>query len=127
MTLPTHQLPDFAVLPSLAAPGLHVRMTGNASTTRAQKILEEFLVALHEEVRRLHLAQVVMDIRELEFMNSSCLKDFVYWLSSVRDAPEPERYEIVFLSNPQHHWQKRSMHSLTCFASEFVRVEPPMH
>jgi hypothetical protein len=50
----------------------------------------------------------------------------VYWLSSVRDAPETERYQIVFLSNPQHHWQKRSMHSLTCFASEFVRVEPPL-
>jgi hypothetical protein len=126
MPLSAHQAPDFSVLPSLQSPCLNVRITGNASTSRAQKVLEDFLTALHDEVRRLHVEEVVVDIRELEFMNSSCLKDFVYWLSSVRDAPAAERYRIVFFANPKHHWQKRSLHSLTCFASEFVSVEPPV-
>jgi hypothetical protein len=114
------------VFPSLEAPCINVRIRGNAGTARAQKVLEEFLLALHGEVQRLHVQQVVVDIRELEFMNSSCLKDFVYWLSTVRDAPAAERYRIVFYSNPEYHWQKRSLHSLTCFATEFVRVEPPV-
>ena len=123
--LPSHRAPDFSVLPSEDTDSINVRIAGNAATSKAQKVLEDFLQALHDEVKRLHIKQVGIDIRDLEFMNSCCLKDFVYWLSTVRDSPAPERYKITFYANPVHHWQKRSLHSLTCFATEFVTVQPP--
>ena len=123
MPLVAHQAPDFSVLPSFDSACLNVRITGNASTAKAQKILEEFLVALHEEVRRLHVGQVVVDIRELEFMNSSCLKAFVSFIAVVQETPLPKQYHVQFLSNPEMRWQRRSLHALSCFAVNLVTVE----
>ena len=35
---------------------------------------------------------------------------------------QPRRYKVRFLSNPNFHWQKRSLHSLRCFAVELVSI-----
>ncbi len=76
----------------------------------------------HAEAKRLSARKVVIDLRELEFMNSSCFKCFVSWISDVQDLPEGQLYKVEFLSNPQLHWQKRSLHSLRCFAVELITV-----
>jgi hypothetical protein len=122
LQLPTHEGPDFSLTASQEGARITVRMSGNGGM-KAQHTLEQFLTALHEQVPQVGAQEVVVDIRELEFMNSSCLKDLVFWLSTVRDSPPSLRYQIVFLSNPAFHWQKRSLHSLTCFATDFVNVQ----
>jgi hypothetical protein len=122
LQLPSHEAPDFGLTATLEGSRITVRMRGNGGM-KAQHVLEQFLTALHQQVQQVGASEVVVDIRELEFMNSSCLKDLVFWLSTVRDAPPAGRYHIVFLSNPAYHWQKRSLHSLTCFATDFVNVQ----
>jgi hypothetical protein len=74
-------------------------MRGNGGM-KAQHTLEQFPTALHQQVQQVGAHEVVVDIRELEFMNSSCLTDLVFWLSTVRDSPSAERTHIVFLSDP---------------------------
>lgn len=69
------------------------------------------------------LDEVVVDIRNLEFMNSSCFKSLLTWIVRVQDLPETKRYKIRFLSNPGLHWQKRSLHSLASMGGGLVEVE----
>jgi hypothetical protein len=67
--------------------------------------------------------EVVVDIRELEFMNSSCFKSLLTWIVRVQDLPEARRHKIRFISNPTLHWQKRSLHSLASMGGGLVEVE----
>ncbi len=66
---------------------------------------------------------VIIDFRELEFMNSSAFKVFVGWLASVQDLAPEQRYKITLRSNPNLHWQRRSLAALSCFAAELIAIE----
>ena len=90
-------------------------LRGNADHV-AVPALESLLARIHVEAQRLAIEEVIIDLRELEFMNSSCFKSFVTWVSDVQELEPPRQYKIVFLSNLQLHWQKRSLHALRCFA-----------
>ena len=54
----------------------------------------------------------------------AALDDVDLLLSRVHaEATEAERYKVRLLSNPNLHWQKRSLHSLRCFAIELITIE----
>ena len=55
---------------------------GNADG-RADSALESFLHKLHAEFSTEAVRQVDVDIRGLEFMNSSCFKGFITWIVQV--------------------------------------------
>jgi anti-anti-sigma factor len=121
------QLPQMAVsvlsVDSAFANGvLEIRFRGTADV-EAQPELQHFVKALHAECRRLGATKVVMDFRELEFMNSSSFKMFVGWLAQVREQPAEEQYKITFFSNPEMLWQRRSLAALSCFAAHLVSIE----
>ncbi len=99
-----------------------LQLVGNAETS-AMSSLEALLKKLHSEVTRLGVRRVIVDLRHLAFMNSSCFKTFVTWLSQVQEAERSKQYMIHFLSDTQKHWQKRSLNALSCFAVDLVRVE----
>ncbi len=99
-----------------------VRCRGNADL-RAREPLESLLGRVDAEARRLRVAEVEVDLRDLEFMNSSCFKSFVSWIGRVQDLEPEMQYRIRFVSNPSMHWQQRSLHALRCFAVELVSIE----
>jgi hypothetical protein len=84
--------------------------------------LAAHLAALHAEAQRAKLPEVTIDFRQLEFMSSSCLKAFVEWIANIQDLAPAQRYRITFRSNPALRWQRRSLHSLQCFASDLISV-----
>ena len=98
-----------------------LEMTGNADVA-AKQHLAPLLQSLHERAKQLGVTRVQVDIRKLAFMNSSCLKDLISWLDRARLEPAGS-YRIVFLSSANQHWQKRSLHALSCFARDLVTVE----
>lgn len=93
-----------------------------SADTRTSKQLEEQLRDVHAKAVARQLRGVVVDFQKLEFMNSSCFKSFVSWLSRVQALEDGSRYTIEFKSNPAFHWQSRSLQALSCFASDLVRV-----
>jgi len=104
----------------LASDAIAVRFSGTADTeTRPQ--LEQFVTKLHGEAARTAVGTVVVDFRELEFMNSSCFKIFVSWLAQLRDSSRP--YKIQIRSNPNLLWQRRSLAALSCFAVDLVTIQ----
>ncbi|UQA59346.1 hypothetical protein [Polyangium aurulentum] len=101
---------------------LFLRLTGNADMS-AKEGLDGLLPRVHAEAQRLGVAVVAVDFRELEFMNSSCFKSFVTWISEVQELEPAKQYQIRFLSKPEMHWQRRSLHALRCFAVDLITVE----
>ena len=94
---------------------------GNADYA-ALDALEMLLTRVHAEAKRLAVGEVVIDLRNLEFMNSSCFKSFVSWINDIQELAQTQQYKVRFRSNPKMHWQKRSLHSLRCFAVELITV-----
>ncbi len=105
-----------------APPAVNVRLVGSAESV-AMAPLGHLLGKLHGEAVRLEVREVTIDMRELEFMNSSCFKAFVSWLGELQDLDPIRQYRIRFLSDEQKHWQRRSLGALSCFAVDLIQIE----
>ncbi|MFN0252569.1 MAG: hypothetical protein ACKV2T_37175 [Kofleriaceae bacterium] len=100
---------------------LTMRLVGVADYG-AVDVLELFLDDVHAECQRAGVKHVSVDLLRLEFMNSSCFKCLVSWITILQETPRASQYQVTFVSNPQLHWQKRSLHSLRCFAEDLITV-----
>jgi hypothetical protein len=101
---------------------LTLRMSGVADYGAVDS-LEQLLDDVHDECVRARITQTSVDLRQLEFMNSSCFKCLVSWITVLQELPAASQYKVTFVSNPQMHWQKRSLHSLQCFAETLITVQ----
>lgn len=99
----------------------NVLLKGNADYA-ALDALEMLLNRTHSEAVRLGAKEVVVDLCRLEFMNSSCFKCFLSWITEIQELDAETRYKLEFLSSSQLRWQKRSLHSLRCLAVELITV-----
>ena len=101
---------------------LVARFSGTADM-RATEGIATWLLALHTAAILGETRAVVVDMRELEFMNSSCFKGFVTWITTMQEAEVDRRYRVTFVSNPSLHWQRRSLPTLRCFAADLITIE----
>jgi hypothetical protein len=114
------QVPDFACAPSYEGDVLTITFSGTGDVG-AVELLADYLKRAHVEAERLSVSEVTCDFRKLSFMNSSCFKSFVVWIDTVKNASRP--YRIRFLTDPEMHWQKRSLEALRRLATSVVTVE----
>lgn len=122
LQLPKMAVPVLDVETTLADGVITAKFRGTADV-EAQPDLQHFVKGLHSESTRVKATKVIVDFRELEFMNSSSFKIFVGWLAQVQDLPADQQYKISFMSNPNMHWQRRSLAALSCFAVDLVSIE----
>jgi hypothetical protein len=92
---------------------------------RAQELLDAFLKRADACARADGSGEVLVDVRSLEFMNSSCFKAFVSWIGRLQDLAPESQYRIRFLSDQRMLWQRRSLHALSCFAVNLISIEGP--
>lgn len=122
LQLPTLEAPALTGTATLTDRTVTMALRGTADV-ESKAPLDDFVAALHGEAQRLGITKVIVDFRELEFMNSSSFKAFVTWLSNIQDLPAENQYRIHFVSNPTIHWQKRSLAALSCFATDLVTID----
>ena len=104
--------------------GDQIRMVlEGTADTQSRTELDDYINKLHAEAQRLGTKVVHIDLKELEFMNSSCLKIFVAWLAQLNDLGAEKQYKLVMHSNSKLLWQRRSLAALSCFAVDLVTVE----
>jgi hypothetical protein len=119
-----HGFRDGEITADAVADGAGVRiMLQGSADSRAMEKISELLSHAHDEAVRRKSAELVVDFRALEFMNSSCFKAFVTWIDRVQGLTEDAQYKIRFLSDNKKHWQHRSLGALSCFAADLIRVE----
>ena len=119
---PSIETEFFSATTEVEAAKLLAKMTGNADQD-ITTVLDEFLGKVHDEASSHSISEVVVDLRDVEFMSSACLKAFVTWIHVARTLPEASRYQIVILSQPEILWQRRSMHALSCIAKDLVKLQ----
>jgi hypothetical protein len=110
----------FACTPSFADGKLTVSFHGTGDVA-AVELLGSYLKRLHVEAQRLGATEVRCDFRKLTIMNSSCFKAFVVWIDTVKNSAQG--YQIRFLTDPEMHWQKRSLEALRRLATTVVSIE----
>jgi hypothetical protein len=113
---------ELSAAASVDAKGVSVTLRGSAESA-AMKKLNELLTLVHDEALRRKAAEVVVDFRGLEFMNSTCFKSFISWIVQVRALASDTQYKIRFLCDRSKHWQDRSLGALSSFAVGVVLVE----
>jgi hypothetical protein len=107
-------------LAAVEADSPKVRFSGNGDAD-AVPVLDEFLRKLHEELLIKRALDVRVDLGDLYFMNSSCLKAFVSWIHKVNTTGRP--YAIKLLMNSRQQWQMRSLATLQRLAPAVVTIE----
>jgi len=94
-------------------------LAGNADASVAEA-LKELVQAIHDGAGA---AGIAVDLRNVEFMAASCFNVFVVWVGLINELPFDQRYALTFAINPTVPWQRRSLATLTCFATDIVKVE----
>lgn len=89
-----------SVLETAQSPDLHVQLLraddrlrmifGGRAETDERSVHSAFLAASDAHVSRLKVSEVDVDVRTLEFMVSSCFKEFVVWVSKVKAKPRAQ-------------------------------------
>ena len=119
--IPPIKDPDFTADASAGERTLTLNLQGNADIN-VKALLDQFIGAVHEEARRLRVESVVVDLKRVEFMNSSCIKSLVWWVGCIQELEPANQYRITFLSNSANYWQRRSLHALAGLASDLVTI-----
>ncbi len=110
------------ITPAMEEGRVVVQLQGNADMD-GHTLLVDFLQKIHAHTKRGKTTEVVIDIRGLYFMNSSCLNALIRWINNVRSMPLDARHRITFLSNSKLPWQAKSLRSIKCFADELIVVQ----
>jgi|SRR6185503_5625334 len=115
------EVSGFSAAASFGDGRLLLEMRGNADLS-VQAALASFVPQVHAEALARAVSQVTVDLRAVEFMNSSCIKELVSWLQLLLET-EPERRYRVRLLQGAPHWQNRSLQVLQAFAGDLVEIE----
>jgi hypothetical protein len=123
LDIPAIKEASFEAVATSEEKSVRLDLSGSAELQVSDQ-LGPFLSRVHQEAVRLGVREVTVDLLKLEFMNSSCFKRLVTWLSTLREVDgQPPPYSVRFLSSPRVRWQKASLQALSCFAPGSVTVE----
>ena len=89
----------------------------NATATGLAKLFDD----LHFDLLGKQATQVTVDMRDLDFLGTACVKELLGWIEKLEDLSE--RYSIKLRSNPTIAWQRTTLPALSCFDTALVTVE----
>ena len=92
-----------------------VRIRGVMRELKVSSWLLPLIDEIHATARAQHLAEVVLDIRALEYANAALWRCLVHWVKRVRQQVE-EPYRLRIVSNPGCSWQRIGVPSLRPFS-----------
>jgi anti-anti-sigma factor len=102
--------------------GLVLRLAGQADL-KDNAELSACLLTAHSSALANGARKAVVDVREVQFMNSTALAAFVTWVAELQKVEMPRRYRILFRGDGKRRWQRGSLHAMASFAPEHVSVE----
>lgn len=95
-----------------------LRLGGSLSTTTGQSEFRRFLEALHPKIVSAQVGTFAVDVRGLNFVNSSAIRIFVDWISKATQA----RYRLAFRTDSAVTWHRLSFSVLKSLAPDTVDI-----
>jgi hypothetical protein len=116
------QTENLQLTPELVGDTLVVHLKGNADSA-SNDTFGAFISKLHAEAQRSTVKEVRLDLTQLYFMTSSCIKCFVTWIGFINAAPSGKQYALHFVVNPNLRWQKRNLDVLLQLSPRLTLTE----
>ncbi|HEV8244770.1 MAG TPA: hypothetical protein VGP93_03345 [Polyangiaceae bacterium] len=98
--------------------GIELELSGVLESEAAQRELLRWLTDIDTNIRQRALDSFQVDVRKLEFVNSSAIRLFVDWISRAEEGG----YKLVFSIDRGVTWQRLSFPVLESIAPEFVQI-----
>jgi hypothetical protein len=95
-----------------------LRLGGSLSTTTGQTEFRQLLDTLHPQIVAARVATFGVDVRSLNFVNSSAIRVFVDWISKAAQA----RYKLAFRTDSAVTWHRLSFSVLKSLAPDTVDI-----
>ena len=121
-TINAVKVPTFSAESSRDKNAIIISMSGNADTVVYEQ-LKTFLDEVHGAASRAEVDEAVFEVKDLYFMNSSCLSLFLRLINMIIESKNVAKYKIRFRANPNLRWQKKSLQAIVSYAREIVSVE----
>ncbi len=90
---------------SLRAEADTVFVAGEIGESSSRDLVAGFVEIVHHMALGEKLGEVKVDVTELEFLNSSGVKEFLSWILRRDRLPPDRKYRINFLFDPTVAWQ----------------------
>ena len=100
-----------------------IRISGSIDCLNPGSFMSPFLNDAHEHIIKHKMKNVNVDILNLNFLNSSGIKEFVEWIMKLEFLSNDQRYSITFQCNREFLWQEPSIRTLAFLNPEYVRME----
>jgi hypothetical protein len=113
---------DLSGAAEVGADAVELRLAGSADF-RSDAALADLLARVDEEARRAGRRLVRVDLRSLDFMNSSSFKRLISWLLAAQQHPEDQRYAVRLRVRSSVYWQRRSIPAIGLVCGEAVAID----
>lgn len=108
------------IVPSIADGVARIKMSGAIEMRDPGELLNPYWNALDEEIRRAGIRRVEVDMRDLNFLNSSGILTLVRWITKARGHAADSSYQLVLQYDPNVTWQRTSIPTLAKLAPSIV-------
>ena len=119
--VPPIRIPGFSAEVRIAAE-VELTLRGSADTDTAAP-LTTLVHQLHGELVAGKMGLVLIDISQLDFMSAASFNVLVSWVGLIQDLEPTQRYQLRFRSSNKILWQRRSLKTLACFATNLIEIE----
>jgi hypothetical protein len=96
---------------------MRVVMSGAVEMRDPGDVLNPYWTSIDEQARDRSLKRVELDVRDLNFMNSSGILTLVRWITKLKNAPA---YQLVLEYDRNVTWQRTSIPTLAKLAPAAV-------
>jgi hypothetical protein len=112
------QVDTLSIVPRLDGDTLRVVMSGAVEMRDPGDVLNPYWTMIDEEARRRGIKQVELDVRDLNFMNSSGILTLVRWIT--RRKSQGDGYQMLLRYDRNVTWQRASIPTLAKLAPSVV-------
>ena len=99
-----------------------VVINGTIEYTDPTESLEPYFNRIHANALKNQIKQVIIDLTNLNYINSSGITIFVKWIINLQHLPDDKKYTLKFICNPDHKWQKQSISMLAKTAPTIISI-----
>jgi hypothetical protein len=99
-----------------------LKLKGTITAKEPAQDLENFLRLLHRDATEKKATDVLVDVSELTFVNSSAIRLFVDWASWLKNETG-HRYTLHFRTSNKITWQRTSFTAITALMKDVLKVE----
>lgn len=98
-------------------------MSGEVDMEDPSVVLRPFLDNLHDTVINVGIPKVIADFKQVSFMNSSGIKEFVHWIMKLNSTPADKKYTVKVVYSSGITWQATSLPVLQKLQPDLISVE----